>query len=218
MAIDLSCNWRSGFIMNPQVKERVGYLVNFEGLDLSGYLKQDIEVFSPFNNSETAYGGITVDTSEQPYKATVAGVIDSYSFGGGVGDPICIGCYISSENANQLKAKQKSTLTTTKITKLQYWIFNYDPESKVWFESAYPKEPEELNGQLNAQGAEVVFHVSGEGTKLNPNHDLEVFHVYFEIIPAANATFYLNFAESASTSYVKGWGLKVGTTSEGAMG
>ena len=52
---DLPCDWRSGFVMDPAKKQRVGYLVHFTGLNMSDYLHQDVTVFTPYNNSETGY-------------------------------------------------------------------------------------------------------------------------------------------------------------------
>ncbi len=217
MSIELSCDWKSGFIMDPQKKQRVGYLVFFEGLNMSDYLKQDIEVFTPYNNSETTYGDITIDA--ETTKATCVGVIDSFWFGGSVGDPICISAYISAENAEVLAGKLKTTLDTTKITKFAWWIANFDEENKVWYEEAYPKDPTTVSGQLNAPGgADVKITVAQEPTKVASNVDVNVYNVYFEVIPAANATFNFHFATSSKTKYLKNWGLKIGTNAAAAMG
>jgi hypothetical protein len=148
MSIDLPCAWKSGFVMNPSEKQRVGYLVAFEGLNMGEYLKQDIDVFTPYNNSESEYGEVTVDTENT--KVTVVGVLDHFSFGGGVGDPLTISAYISAENAQVLSAKMKTTLDTTIVSKLAWWIVNFDEENKIWFEEAYPKDPTTVKGQLNA--------------------------------------------------------------------
>ena len=34
MAIELPCDWKSGFVMDPTKKQRCGYLMAFNGLDL----------------------------------------------------------------------------------------------------------------------------------------------------------------------------------------
>lgn len=217
MGIDLPCDWRSGFVMDPQKKQRVGYLVNFQGLNMGEFLKQDVEVFSPYNNSETQYSSVTVDA--ETTKVTCVGVIDSFSFGGGVGDALCISAYISAENAEVLQAKTKSTLDTTIISNLSWWISNFDEENKAWYEEAFPKDPTEVKGQLNAPGGkDIKLTVAQEPTKVAPNIDVNVYNVYFEVIPAADATFALHFATSSKTKYVKNWGLKVGTNAAAAMG
>ena len=121
-------------------KQRVGYLVDFQGLNMAEFLKQDIEVFTPYNNSETQYGGITIDSDTA--KATCTGVIESFAFGGGVGDPICISAYISAENAEVLKAKMKTTLDTTTIKKLRLVDLRISTrKTRSGIEEAYPEGP-----------------------------------------------------------------------------
>jgi len=217
MGFELSCDWKSGFVMDPTKKQRVGYLVDFLGLNMNEFLKKDIVVFTPYSNSETNYADIGID--KEKGKATVTGVIESYSWGGGVGDPICISSYISSENAQILQAKMKGTLDTTMVKKLAWWVCNFDEENKVWFEEAYPKDPTAVTGQLNAPGgADIRLHVAAEPTKIAPNIDINVYNLYFEVIPAANSTFALHFATSGKTNFVKNWGLQVGTNAAQAMG
>ncbi|EYF05025.1 hypothetical protein [Chondromyces apiculatus] len=217
---DFPCDWKSGFLMDPVKKQRVGYLVNFQGLDLGEYLKQDIEVFCPYN-ADASYKGITAPADgggSGMKKVTVVGVIDSFSWGGGVGDPISISAYISAENAQQLQVKQQTTLKNTKVTKLSWWLVNFDEETKAWFEEAYPMNPQEVAGQLNAPGkTDIRLSIASEAVKVAPNIDVNVYNVFFEIVPAANSTYDLRFATSASKQFVKGWGLKVGTLAEASM-
>jgi hypothetical protein len=215
MAINLSCDWRAGFVMDPTQKQRVGYLVSFEGMNMGEYLKPDITVFTPYNNSEQAYSGVSIDTDK---KAVCVGVIESFSYGGGVGDPICISAYISAENAEVLSAKMKTTLDTTMVTSLAWWICNFDEENKVWYEEAHPME-DAVKGQLNAPGGkDVRLSIAQEATKLAPNIDINVYNLYMEVIPAADATYAFHFATSSKTKYVRSWGLKVGSNAALAMG
>lgn len=217
MSLDLSCDWKSGFIMDPQKKQRVGYLLFFEGLNMGEYLKPDIDVFTPYNNSETSYGEVSVDTENS--KITCVGVVDSFWFGGAVGDPICISTYISAENAEVIAAKMKTSLDTTIVSKFAWWICNFDEENKVWYEEAFPLDPTTVSGQLNAPGGtDIKLSVSSEATKIAPNVDVNVYNLYFEVIPAANSTFNFHFATSSKTKYVKNWGLKIGTNAAAAMG
>ncbi len=216
MSMDLSCDWRSGFVMNPNKKQRVGYLTQFQGLDLgTDYLKQDIEVFTPYSGEAVSYGGI----APKDDKVTCVGVIESFSWGGGVGDPVQISAYISSENAAIITAKLKTTLKTNKVTKLGWWICNFDEENKTWFEEAYPKDPADVGGQINAPGGQDLrIFVAEQPTKVAPNIDTNVYNITFEVIPAANSTYVFNFATSAKTPFVRNWGLKVGTAAAAAMG
>src|SRR5215510_1929483 len=107
MPFMFDCDWKSGFVMDPSKKQRTGYLLTFDGLGLDAALPQDIQVFSPFNAAAADYtaADLVVDSSVTPAKLTVAGIIESFSWNGGVGDPISISAYVSSENAQQIKAK-----------------------------------------------------------------------------------------------------------------
>lgn len=217
MALDLTCDWRSGFVMDPQKKQRVGYLVHFEGLNMDDFLKQDIEVFTPYNSSETNYGEVDVDADNT--KVTVVGVLDSFYWGGGVGDPVVLSSYISAENAEVLSAKMKTTLDTNIVSNFAWWIVNFDEENKVWYEEAYPLDPETCSGQINAPGGkDMKISVASAATKVHPQVDVNVYNFYVEVIPAANSTFNFHFATSMKTKYVKNWGLKIGTNAEAAMG
>lgn len=149
---------------------------------------------------------------------TTTAVIESFSFGGGVGDPLCFSAYISAENGQTLKAKMQGSLATTKVTKLAWWMVNFDEENKAWFEESYPKEPATITGQLNATAAgDVRITIADEPTKVAPNIDVNVYNVYFEVVPAANATYAMHFATSIQTKYVRNWGLKVGTNAGAAL-
>lgn len=214
---DLGCDWKSGYVMNPSKKQRVGYIVAFEGLDMGEFLKPDTDVFTPYNNTDASYKEVKID--KEKGVVNCVGMIDSFFWGGGVGDPICIGCYISAENAQVIKAKMKTTLKTTIVKKFAYWICNFDEETKVWFEEAYPKDPTIIGAQLNAVGGkDLKLEVSDEPTKVAQNIDLNVYHMYFELVPAANAPYALHFATSGKTQFVRNWGLKVGTLAAAAMG
>ncbi|WP_108069780.1 hypothetical protein [Vitiosangium sp. GDMCC 1.1324] len=201
--------------MSPSEKPRVGYLMFFEGLDMGEFLKPDIEVYTPFNSQEApGYGEVQLNGDDK--KITCVGVIERFKFGGGVGDPLIITAYISAENANILQAKLKTTLTTNKVTKLGWWICNFDVENKLWYEEAYPKDPTTAMGQLNASGGG-GFEISVDQTPTQiGSTDNNVYKLKFEVIPAANATYNFHFATSAKTPYIRNWGLKVGTNAAAA--
>ncbi len=214
MPYNLPCDWKAGFVMDPQKKQRCGYLLALEGLGLDAALAADIQVFMPFNAKPADYTDamLVVDASVTPNKVTCVGVIESLSWNGGVGDPISMSVMISSENAQQIKTKLQTTLSSTKITKLAWWISNFDEINKKWFEEAYPKDPSHVTGQLNAPGGkDIRLHVDDDATKVAANIDVNVYRVYFEIVPAANSTYTLGFALDAEKKYVNAWGLKVGT-------
>jgi len=214
-----SCDWRSGFVMDPSKKQRVAYLVWFQGLDMGDFFKQDIQVFSPYEAATAEYTEVGSLWVKDSGKMTATGVIESLNYNGGVGDPICVSAYISAENGQTLKAKMQGTLATTKISKFAWWMVNFDEENKTWFEESFPKEPVTMKGQLNADAAgSVRITVANEPTKVAHNIDVNVYNVYFEIVPAAESTYALTFATSSKTKFVRNWGLKVGTNAAAAMG
>jgi hypothetical protein len=221
MAIDLPCDWKSAFVMDPTKKQRCGYLTAFNGLDLNNEPVADkdeykVRVFTPYNAPSKAYELVNIEDIDGAKALNCIGVIDSFSFGGGVGDPLCISAYVSTEFANQLKAKQKASLTTTVIKKLGWWVCNYDVEEKAWFEEAFPRGSTDkgggfVAGQLNAKGGkDVALQIAEEGTKISSTLDIQVFHIYFEVVPGSDATYALNFAQAKTKPFVKGWGLQVG--------
>ncbi len=211
--------------MDPSNKQRCGYLTAFNGLDLGTEPTKDsddykVSVFTPYNADATEYTqAAPVQNDDGLRVIDCIGIIDHFSWGGGAGDPICIGAYVSTEFASQLKAKQKTTLTTTAIKKLGWWVVNYDVENKAWFEEAFPKTADGfVNGQLNAQGGKsVALQVAEEPTTIASSIDVQVFQIYFEVVPGANATHALRFAQGKTKPFVKGWGLQVGSLAKAKL-
>jgi hypothetical protein len=226
MSIDLSCDWKSGFVLNPTKKQRCGYLMAFNGLGLDQEIGKDndafkIRVFTPFNSAGTPeYPNVTIEPNDGQGVLDCIGIIESFHFEGGVGDPICISAYVSSEFANQLKAKQKASLATTTISKLGWWIVNYDVDDKSWFEEAYPKGKSGatdgfVKGQLNAGGGtDIRLSIADSPTMIASNMDVQVFNIYFEIVPASDSTYALAFRQGTTKAFVKGWGLQVGSVAK----
>jgi hypothetical protein len=228
MSIELNCDWKSGFVMDPTKKQRCGYLVGFNGLGLNQEPDKEneafkIRVFTPYNAAAAEYSQVAVEDLDGQKVLNCVGIIESFSFAGGVGDPICISAYVSSEFANQLKAKQKASLETTLIKKLGWWVVNYDVDDKSWFEEAFPKGNTESSdgivmGQLNAAGGkDVRLSIAEEPTMVAPNLDVQVFNVYFEIVPASDTTYALAFRQGKTKAFVKGWGLQVGSVAKQKM-
>jgi hypothetical protein len=230
MSIELPCDWKSGFVMDPTRKQRCGYLLAFNGLGLDAKIpdKEDdnykIRVFTPYNATETKYKLAKVDDVDGQKAIDCVGILDNFSFGGGAGDPICISAYISTEFASQLKAKQKASLSTTVVTKLAWWVVNYDVEEKAWYEEAYPlgttaAKNELVAGQLNAQGGkDIAMQIAEEPSKIAANIDVQVFQMYFEVVPGSDQTYALNFAQGKTKDFVKGWGLQVGSIAKAKLG
>jgi len=201
--------------MDPTQKPRLGYLVWFQGLDMGEFLKQDLVSYTQYKNP-TNYKGVTIDPTTGQIKST--GIIEKLYWAGGVSDPLCISAYISAENGTILKAKMLGTLPTTKVSKLAWWICNFSLETKVWYEEAWPASALTVAGQLNAPGEkDVRLSVATDPRKVAPNIDVNVYSVYFEVVPAANAIYTLGFATSPQAKVLMKWGVQVGSGSTSAI-
>jgi hypothetical protein len=194
--------------MDPVKKQRFGYLTDFNGIGLSAALAQDITVYCPYNNA-TAPAYTPVAPANGQVKCVA--ILENLSWGCAVGDPFTISCYMSSENANLLKALKQMTLKTTSITTIGWWVANFDEVTKVWFEEHYPKAPVKPTGQLNAVSKnDIRLHIADEPVKVAQNIDISVYNVYFELVPAANQTCTFMIASSATKNTCVPWGLVVG--------
>jgi hypothetical protein len=215
MAHSFPADWKSGFVMDPQKKQRFGYLTAFNGIGLAAALASDLTVFTPYNSaSAPAYTGVKPANGQ----VSVVGVIENISWQGGVGDAISVSAYISSENANLIKALKSMTLKTTSVTSIGFWVSNFDEEVKAWFEEFYPKAPALFTGQINAVSkTDVRLHVADEPVKVAPNIEVNVYNVYMELVPAANQTATFSVATSPTKVVVKNWGLVVGTLAKAAV-
>jgi hypothetical protein len=220
------CNKSDGFVMDPNAHQRFGYVTSLAGLGLMSPFARDLQVAVPFNAGATpAYAGLQYQKSaplsavkggsqgSSVGSASVVGVMDQFSWGGGVGDAITLNFYVSQENAKQLKTLQQSTLKTSIINALGWWIADYDQETKLWFEQAYPQGTSitgilgKTNASLNVDLAPVVAK-----TGINVN----VYKVTMSVVPAANKTYPLQFANSSTAKVMKSWGLVVGTLASAA--
>ena len=115
----------------------------------------------------------------------MVGVIEKFAWPGGAGNPISIDLWVSQENATQIKAIQQSTLTTTKVTALQWWICAFDQETKVWYERAYPLEPHTITGIIKGKD-NLEFNVDLTGASVKDGIDVMVYKVSMSVAPAAN--------------------------------
>jgi hypothetical protein len=63
----------------------------------------------------------------------------------------------------------------------------------------------------------VRLNVPTDPTKIAPNIDVNVYNVYFEVAPAANAIYTLGFATSPKAKVLLKWGVQVGSDPTSAM-
>jgi hypothetical protein len=203
MSYSFTCNWKNAFMTNPP-RQCFGYLTDFNGLGLSAALAKDLTVYSPYNNAMTlAYTPIGVPVNN---KVNVTAVLENFSWNGGTGDPLSFNCYMSIQNANQLRMLQETTLKTTSIS-LGWWIANYDVERQQWFEMVYPKAPEKPSGQLIAQGSNISLKIADQ--PVQDAQGINVYNVSFEIIPPPNQRVAILLATSSTANVIRPWGFVV---------
>jgi len=80
---ELECDKESGFVMDPNVHKRFGYITSLNGFGLIGELASDLQVNVPFNTGEPpTYVGLkyTAGSKTAPIAvAKVVGVIEKFS-------------------------------------------------------------------------------------------------------------------------------------------
>jgi hypothetical protein len=211
---EFDCDKEFGFLPDPNEHKRVGYITSLAGFNAAGSFKPDLQVFIPWNGTGAQPSYPDLKFIQPPSasllgKAAVVGVIEKFSWPGGAGNPITIDLWVSQENATQLKATQQSTLTTTTVKALQWWIADYDQEKKLWFEQSYPLNPTSISGQIGGKD-NPELNVDLTGAPAKDGIDVLVYKVSISIVPAANLQYALHFADSSNTPVVKAWGLTIG--------
>jgi hypothetical protein len=211
---EFECDKNGGFLPDPNEHKRVGYVTALSGFSTSGSIvfDPDLQVFSPWNGAALGYKGpIALEKAiNNLYKTNVVGVIEKFSWNGGVGDFIQCDMWVSQENAVKLKTAQQSTLTTTRVDSFSWWIINFDQEKKIWYEQSYPLEPAIITGIVGPQD-NPELNVDLTGAPAKDGIDVMVYKVSIQIACGANQQFFLMFANTAGNNSTKAWGLQVGT-------
>jgi hypothetical protein len=111
VAVDLECSVSSGFVMDPNEHQRIGWVTKLDGFGLPvGGLQSDLQVSDPL----AAGNG-------KPMVVPVVGVLEKFSWAGGAADPLYVDFRVSQENATQLKTLQQT--------------------AKAWFTELIPGHP-----------------------------------------------------------------------------
>jgi len=221
IAFEYACDKSSAFVMDPNEHKRYGYVTQFNGVGLAATFPKDLIVSVPFNSNtppENLEGYVAATPAVPTPTCKVVGVIERFSWAGGVGDAIEIDFFASQENAVQIKTLQQSVLKTTTINALQWWIADYDQERKLWFEQAYILSPDKfitgiITGKENPNLDAILDPVP-----VKDGIDVNVYSIKVKVAPAANKAYQLQFQNSAYKPLVKQWGLQVGTLAAQAVG
>jgi hypothetical protein len=196
---EFDCNMSDGFVMDPNEHVRIGWMTALDGFGLpAGGLKADLQVYNPM----TITGG-------QPGIMSVVGVLQKFTWTGGVGDPLKLDFYVSQENAFQIKALEQVALKNLVVKAVNLNIIDYDQEVKTWFTAL---APEQLSGTITNQG-NPELDVDLNPVAVKDGIDVNVYKVHISISPAVNKVYPLKFANSSARTVVKSWGLVVGNLS-----
>jgi hypothetical protein len=200
IAFVFTCDMQSGFLMQPNVHKQIGYVTAFQAFGapaLSGDLALSVP-FTPLHEllTMTRAPGL-------PPVTNVVGVIENFSWSGGLADPLKITFFVSKENAILLNALQQTSFKTDAVSSLGWWIGNYDPEAKVWFEAAYPASSPTVSGTFPNSSA---LSVSLTPVPVADGIDVNVYAVSIQVFPTPHSIFSLLFANSSRSAVIKSWG------------
>jgi hypothetical protein len=192
MSYDFPCDWHLPFD-RAERKARVGFLTT---LAIAGYrLEPDLQLYSA--------------PEDAPIQAVA--VIENIAWDGTPFGMLSISCYISRENSIQLRSMMGGNATTS-IVDIGGWLANWDENANQWYYEFYPEGPETLTALLTNDSGDIRLEVSLEGnTIVEDIGDLEVYHVQFEIIPAANRLAAFILATSPTLKHSLPWGELVGS-------
>lgn len=138
--VDLECSVSSGFAMDPNEHQRIGWVTKLDGFGLPvGGLQADLQVSDPL----AAGNG-------KPMVVPVVGVLEKFSWAGGAADSLYVDFCVSQENATQLKALQQTALKNTAVKVMDFIVIDFDPEAKAWFTELIPGQP--LSGTIVGKG------------------------------------------------------------------
>ena len=211
---DYECDRTAGVLPDPNEHKRFGYITSLKGFGPSATveLKRDLACACAYSGATPTYNDIAIAGGDRSSlgRVQVVAVLEKFHWGGGVNHPLAFGIYMSQENALALKAAQQSTLTSTRIDELGFWIGNYDQELKVWYEEVYPASVPRITGVVGLK-ENPGLHVDLSGVRAATGSDALLYRVTLNVAPAGNEAFTLFFASSSKKRQVKSWGLQVGT-------
>lgn len=213
------CDRVTGFGVAPANSYKCfGYITRLDGFGLAQPAAADLAVAVSYSG-QPRYSGIAIrppTAAGQPRTASVVGVLESFNWAGGVGDPVTVNFWCSQQNATAIKTAQQAALKTTAVRALGWWIANYDQATKQWFEQSYPMSAPAVTGVVAVKG-NPELNVDLTPVLVADGIDVDVFKVSLSVQPAANQQYVLEFANAPAQSTAKSWGLVVGAAPAGSV-
>jgi hypothetical protein len=194
VAVELECSVSSGFVMDPNEHQRIGWVTKLDGFGLLvGGLRADLQVSDPLTAG-----------NDKPTVVPVVGVLEKFSWAGGAADPLHLDFYVSQENATQLKALQQTALKNTAVKVMDFIVIDFDPEAKAWFTGLIPAQ--QLSGTIAGQG-NPQLNVDLTPVPVKDGIDVMVYKVSIAVSPQLHQVYSLKLANSSTRTAVKSWGL-----------
>jgi len=211
-----TCNTADSFLPGPNSYTPRGYVTSFALAAQGTPYKPDITVTLP-PPVTPPYPGLTrVTGADGQSEATVVGIIETFHWNGGVGDPIQVDFLVSQETAVQIRTLQATGLHNLNVASFGYYIENYDPQARTWYSEAFPVNPTNLQGVISG-ASNPLLNVSLQGQPVKAGVDISVYKVSIGFLPQATHTSTLYFATSATLRLDKAWGLTVGSLASQAI-
>jgi hypothetical protein len=213
------CNPGSAIKSDPNEHKRVGYITAFKGLGAPPIsFTPDLKVILPYQGTSPAaprkVPAAPGKVASPGNTAEVVGIIEKFEWEGGVGSPIKIVFYMSQHNAYQIKSLTQQALKSTRIDELGWWIADYDPVARKWYEQAYPVNSKSISGIVaGKENPELTVDLTPVTLK-----NATLYKVTMSVAPAANQQYTLRFANSSDKNVVRPWGLTVGALPKSAVG
>lgn len=200
MAYNYSYNWKQAVAPSGGTSS-IGCITTLKGFGLAS-LGQDINFCSTLSSSAAKYPALNWSGSF----VRAVGALESFSWSGGITDPISLTFYVPPLTAMILQtALPLNTSTKKQIQTLGWWTNAYNSTMQQWYEQAYPKSPTTVSGKVNTVSGVARFDVDPNPTPLAANINVYYHRVFMEIVPAASL-FTLQFANSTSVVASKSWG------------
>jgi hypothetical protein len=140
-------------------------------------------------------------------RANVVAVIESLNWNGGASDPLMCSCYMSAENAMQLRQ-----FTASSIESLGFCVINFDAEEETWFAEFHPQAPVKIICELNkAANNESALKVAEAPTQISPG--ISLWGIQVQLLPSAAQEANLAVATRVGNEIVSSW--RVATSSPG---
>lgn len=192
-SLDFDCDWKGCLNLRSSFKNKAGYLLSWSGAGGLN-LGSDLEVWSPDQQSDYANNGLI----------TCAGIISQFEYGGDGSDPIRITCFVSKDTATEIRGHLSNPLSTMKVS-LSWVIFDFDTETKSWFEASFVKNEGEADAAIDSTKGKLQMFIDKAAEKVAETLDLRMYKFEFQVVPSESGSSNLEFASGPSQRFVRKW-------------